>query len=127
MKINRQRVYDKYDGHCAYCGTEITLKQMQVDHIQAKWNTWSDAEINRRPGFVRGSDEESNLNPSCARCNKWKATFSVEQFRKEIELQRQRLRRDSSAYRMSLDYNLITERDNSVIFYFETIYTYTSQ
>lgn len=112
MKINRQRVYDKYDGHCAYCGTEITLKQMQVDHIQAKWNTWSDAEINRRPGFVRGSDEESNLNPSCARCNKWKATFSVEQFRKEIELQRQRLRRDSSAYRMSLDYNLITERDN---------------
>ena len=29
----RQRVYDKYDGHCAYCGREIKMSEMQVDHI----------------------------------------------------------------------------------------------
>lgn len=26
----RQLVYDKYGGHCAYCGREIAYKDMQV-------------------------------------------------------------------------------------------------
>ena len=30
--INRKEVLEKYNGHCAYCGKEITLKEMQVDH-----------------------------------------------------------------------------------------------
>jgi 5-methylcytosine-specific restriction endonuclease McrA len=34
MKINREEVYNKCSGHCAYCGKEITIKQMQVDHIK---------------------------------------------------------------------------------------------
>ena len=33
-KINRQEVYDKCGGHCGYCGKDITIKQMQVDHIR---------------------------------------------------------------------------------------------
>ena len=32
-KREREEVLKKYDGHCAYCGAEITLKQMQVDHL----------------------------------------------------------------------------------------------
>lgn len=32
MKIHRQSVLDKYNGHCAYCGYQLTLKTMQVDH-----------------------------------------------------------------------------------------------
>lgn len=32
-KQERQRIYAKTDGHCAYCGREITLQQMQVDHV----------------------------------------------------------------------------------------------
>lgn len=24
----RQEIYDKYNGHCAYCGCEIELKDM---------------------------------------------------------------------------------------------------
>lgn len=31
----RELVYAKYNGHCAYCGSEITLKDMQVDHIKS--------------------------------------------------------------------------------------------
>ena len=33
-KIDREEVYNKCDGHCAYCGNEITIKQMQIDHIE---------------------------------------------------------------------------------------------
>ena len=29
----RMKVWQKYNGHCAYCGCEIMLEEMQVDHI----------------------------------------------------------------------------------------------
>ena len=29
----REAVYYKYDGHCAYCGKELTPKEFQVDHL----------------------------------------------------------------------------------------------
>ena len=38
-KDKRITVYDKYDGHCAYCGREIGLQDMQIDHIKPK-RTW---------------------------------------------------------------------------------------
>ena len=27
MKIDRQKVYDKYNGHCAYLGKDISIKE----------------------------------------------------------------------------------------------------
>ena len=35
-KKTRELVYKKYDGHCAYCGKEIEIKDMQVDHMYPK-------------------------------------------------------------------------------------------
>lgn len=32
-KMNRQKVYEMYNGHCAYCGGAIAYKDMQVDHL----------------------------------------------------------------------------------------------
>lgn len=29
----RQQVYEKYGGHCAYCGKALEYKDMQVDHM----------------------------------------------------------------------------------------------
>lgn len=109
----RQRVWLKYNNHCAYCGKELEYKQMQVDHIQAFWHN-DDA---NRPN--KGSHEEQNFNPSCARCNRWKSTFSIEQFRHEIQQQLIRLKRDSSNYRMALDYGMIKEDNKPIVFYFE--------
>ena len=36
-KKTREIVYNKYNGHCAYCGCEIEMKDMQVDHIVPKY------------------------------------------------------------------------------------------
>lgn len=117
-KINRQEVYDKCDGHCAYCGKEITFKQMQVDHIKPLYR--NDNVITLESwGVERGTDDMDNLLPSCARCNRWKSTFSLEMFRKEIELQIERLNNYNNNYRMAKDYGLISENNNKVIFYFE--------
>ena len=34
--VNRQTVLDKTGGHCAYCGIELALKDMQIDHVEAR-------------------------------------------------------------------------------------------
>jgi 5-methylcytosine-specific restriction endonuclease McrA len=119
-KINRQQVYDKCGGHCAYCGKDITMKQLQVDHIQAHWHTVSEEEA-KRHGLTKGSHEIDNLLPSCARCNRWKATWSIEQFRQEIAKQLARLNLYSNNYRMAKDYGLLTENYIPVQFYFEKL------
>lgn len=120
-KVNREVVYNKYGGRCAYCGCTLTDK-WQVDHIEPVYRTWKDEDqFKRLIKKDRGTDDISNLNPSCPRCNKWKSTFSLEQFREEIGKQVERLKRDSSAFRMALDYNLVRENKNKVVFYFETL------
>lgn len=102
----REQVYQKYGGRCAYCGKEITLKQMQVDHIH--------------PQYLGGNDDYDNLNPSCRVCNNWKLTHSVEQFRYEIEMQIDRLRLRSANFRMAERYGLVEITRKPVIFWFES-------
>jgi 5-methylcytosine-specific restriction endonuclease McrA len=120
MKINRQEVYNKCSGHCAYCGKEITIKEMQVDHIHPHWHTLNEQEASRS-GLTKGSHDIDNLNPSCARCNKWKSTYSLETFREVIQKSISRLERDTPNFRLAKDYGLLEVTENKVIFYFEKI------
>lgn len=83
-KALRERIYNKYNGHCAYCGTPLLFKEMQVDHLQPKWHNLSDEEC-RKMGLIRGTDEESNLMPSCRACNYYKHTLSIEGFRTRLQ------------------------------------------
>lgn len=117
-KPTRERVWKKYDCRCAYCGNPLLLKKCQVDHIDPHWHTLTEEEA-LRVKITKGAHEESNFNPSCKRCNRWKSTFSVEHFRREISLQCERLKRDSSAYRMALDFHMIEESIEPVKFWFE--------
>lgn len=114
----RIQVYKKYDGHCAYCGCELNGK-FQVDHIEPIYRGWNYTLIDKYN--KKRIEDISNYNPSCARCNKWKSTWSIEEFRHEISMQIERLKRDSSSFRLSLDYSLIQETKKQVKFYFETI------
>lgn len=100
----REQVYTKYDGRCAYCGREIKLGEMQIDHIH--------------PRYLDGTDDFDNLNPSCRMCNFRKATLTVEKFREEVRLQAERMFRTFPA-KMSLAYGLIDRIDKPIVFYFE--------
>lgn len=77
----RQSVYLMYNGHCAYCGTEIAYKDMQVDHAT--------------PLRIGGADDISNYMPACRSCNHYKATLDVERFRKYLSEMHKRLMRVS--------------------------------
>ncbi len=117
-KSVRELVWVKYDKHCAYCGKEIEYKQMQVDHIEAHWHSYTEEQCVKY-GLKKGSNEIENLNPACVRCNKWKDTMSIETFRNEIQQQLIRLKRDSSNYRIALDFGMIKENNEPIVFYFE--------
>lgn len=119
-KETRAKVHSKCNGHCGYCGVEITVKQMQVDHINPILRGYSEIQASQI-NTAKGLDTMANYMPSCARCNKWKASHSLEQFRAEIGLQIERLNKYNSNYRLAKDYGLITEIPQTILFYFEKL------
>jgi 5-methylcytosine-specific restriction endonuclease McrA len=118
MKINREQILLKYDSHCAYCGKEITLKEMQIDHIEPHWHTLTEKQANKSK-IKKGTHNIDNLNPSCTRCNKWKSTYSIEQFREVVQTSLVRLERDTPNFRLARDYGLLSINKKNIVFYFE--------
>ena len=101
----REQVYRKCNGHCAYCGCKLEYKNMQVDHVISVYGN-------------DGSNDVENLMPSCRMCNFYKSTFTLEEFRKNLETLHERLRKPF-IYRLAMKYGLIAEIKKEVIFYFE--------
>ena len=112
----RQQVLDKYYGHCAYCGCQLTMKTLQVDHIKPILRGWEFADEQR------GEDDIDNYFPSCAPCNRRKGTESVEGFRHELEMCHQRMMNTNANYRQLVRYGQIKLiNDGKVEFYFEKV------
>ncbi len=116
----RHKVYNKYNGHCSYCGCEITYKQMQVDHIMAVYRNYPDSELERQ-NITRGRDIIENYNPACKSCNSSKGTLCIEKFRKQLMKRLDNQRRDSSQFRILERYGIIKQSKQNVQFYFEHI------
>lgn len=112
----RERVYAKYNGHCAYCGKVIAYKDMQVDHLIPQ----TLAEY----GEVYWDEvaTESNYMPSCRRCNHYKRANSLEVFRQMIQEIPRKLRRDSYIFKVGEDFGNVTAHyDMPIKFYFEKV------
>ncbi len=106
--IDRKKVYDKYDGHCAYCGCELDFKDMQVDHARPKMHYNAETRTyfhvrNYIDGIMSVKIEQikeflidgiDNLMPSCRKCNHYKRSADIEEFRLQIESLIYRLRKD---------------------------------
>ena len=103
-KNMRREVYEMYGGHCAYCGREIDIKEMQVDHVQSV--------------YLGGEDERSNYRPACRSCNFYKSTMSVDGLREQLGLIAGRLEK-LFIFRLALAYGLIQLTGRPVKFYFE--------
>ena len=111
----RQQVFEKTDGRCAYCGVELPDKGWHLDHIKPVYRGHDGI----HPKY-RGEDTVENALPACARCNRWKGVWSVDEFRAEIGAQVARLRRDSAAFRLAEDYGQVACVMARVVFYFES-------
>ncbi len=102
----RLAVFEKFPGRCAYCGCEINIQSMQVDHVH--------------PKVAGGTDEMRNLLPSCRPCNNYKLFFGLEEFRTMIANQIALLRRNATNFRHAERYGLVQVTvPDKITFYFE--------
>jgi 5-methylcytosine-specific restriction endonuclease McrA len=118
MKASREKVHQKYCGKCGYCGEEIAIKEMQIDHIEPIYRNHSNSELSAM-NVIRGTNDFENLMPSCKSCNNYKKTLTVEKFRIEMQKQVQRCNNYSTNYRFAKKFGLIEETNLAVIFFFE--------
>lgn len=111
----REEVYKMFNGHCAYCGKKIKIKDMQVDHIVSHFRH-------------NGTDELENYFPSCKDCNGLKSDYLLEEFRETLIpkcLDKVRIgntinrSRDCRSLRIVVAYGLDRDPKKKIEFYFE--------
>lgn len=122
-KISKKRrvlIFNKYRKRCSYCGIKIKYEEMHIDHIKPLYRGWSKSELDNLK-IVKGTGKLENLNPSCASCNISKSTLTIDKWRNEIRLKIDRLRRDSTNFRLLERFGLIKEVNHNVVFHFEKI------
>lgn len=124
-KIDREKIYKKTHWRCWYCWEKIDFKQMQVDHIIPQRN-YKQHIIHKDfwvPYFLQhlwdnDLNHYDNLLATCRSCNHYKTSMFLEDFRKELWLQIERLNKNSN-YKLACRYWLIKETNKPIEFYFE--------
>lgn len=122
-KKDRQFIWGKSDGHCWYCGCKLQVKGWHVDHVDPVFreSSYSQGYGFRQNGAMSKPENDNidNLVPSCAPCNLFKATFTVEEFRREILMQVERARKTSVNFRTAERFELLEVMPLVVTFWFE--------
>lgn len=112
-KDDRKDIFLKYGGRCAYCGRHLDINNWHVDHLEP---------LRRGDGDkYKHRDVMSNMMPSCPSCNHYKSTWTIEEYRREIQLMPSRINVKNPTYKMAKKYGLIMEVVGKVTFYFEDI------
>lgn len=119
----REKVFNKYGGKCAYCSNGIEYKDMQVDHLTPRNRAhYYDSEPLKKIYGIVGDSVDSfvNLAPSCRRCNHYKRSHTLEEFRTLITSLCKKI---SKLYigKVANDYGLIIFKLFDGKFYFEKI------
>ena len=114
-KSVRERVYNKFEGRCAYCGKPIEYKQMQVDHYYPQCK----AKFYARRCKI-DVHAEDNLMPTCRRCNHYKRAATPKQFKELMKTLHERL---EAIYilKVAVDFGMATIQPFDGLFYFEKL------
>ena len=110
----REIVYAKYDGHCAYCGCELEMRQMQVDHIKSVYvstaqNGWNATQ----------DDSIENLMPSCRQCNFYKGVGNIEYLRRMLKDTLYHTCVDNFQAKLAMKYGILTLKPWDGLFFFQ--------
>lgn len=124
-KEEREFVYNKFGGRCAYCGVELQ-KGWHIDELLPvvrgmKWNKDKTKYVHDGTYGYPERLHIDNQMPSCPSCNINKHSMSLEDFRSLIKGFIVSLNRDSTQYKVAKRYGLLVEIDVNVEFYFERI------
>jgi len=115
-KSDREKLFNKYGGRCAYCGSVLS-KGWHADHIvPVVRGYYKDIHESKKHLDVIG-----NMNPSCASCNNYKHSYTLEEFRHNLQNGIVMLEKNNPQYRFAKRYGLIQETGIKVKFYFERL------
>lgn len=138
MKIDRQKVYDKFGGKCAYSGKPLDDK-WQIDHAISKCQfryvimrqCISRSEFDER---LKEVDNFENLLPAIRRVNHYKRSLNIDGFReylKSLHLRLAKLPKTTKleSTRKRIEYlndiasifDIAIDRPFNGVFYFETV------
>ena len=117
----RMAVYNKYHGHCAYCGKEIDFSEMQVDHVTGYGAAFYGTNTEKVQQMISdGSiNDIDNLLPSCRKCNYYKGPWDIEGLRQRIKEELEHTCRQSFATQLAIQYGMIEYYPWDGKFYFE--------
>ena len=129
-KKQRGEVFAKSDGRCWYCGCELPEKGWHADHVEpviretipvrdTSNSPYSHKLVQTGDCYKPERDTIENIVPACAPCNLFKATFTVDEFRRELEAQIERARRSSVNFRTAERFGLLEVTKAPVVFWFE--------
>lgn len=122
-KADRQKIFDKYGGRCAFCGSPLI----------SGWHIWDvkpiQSVVTETGTIEKVNTEQENLMPACKECGSLRVKNSsgkmdINQFRREIKDMWLFCRNEamySSSVRRAIKFGLIQETQKPVIFYFETL------
>lgn len=121
-KKDREQIFQKYGGRCAYCGCELT-KGWHISKMLSEAPA-----VNETGEIITPNDTMDNKLPSCAKCNMSRTRdnsgvrfASIEDFRNELQRDFEFLK-DFPYYQRMLRFGIIKEvKSSRVEFYFETI------
>ena len=118
-KKERQAVYEKCNGHCAYCGCELDIKDMQIDHIvSVGWSSYGGKESQRL--IEEGKmNEIDNLLPACRQCNFYKGMNDLDGFRYMLKNVLWNTCTNNFQQKLAMKYGMITKHEWDGRFYFE--------
>lgn len=116
LQKNREMVYAKYDGHCAYCGCKLELEETEVSYIKAYRMYSHDC----RDQVLFRLNDFDNLMPSCKMCNFYKGDRDVEYLRNYLQGKTVERMQRPSEYKLALKYGLIEEHIHPIRFFYET-------
>ncbi len=122
-KKERDIIYNKFNGHCAYCGCELQ-KGWHVDELlpvrrNMKWNADKTRYIHDGTYEHPERLNIDNQMPSCPSCNINKHSMSLESFRNLIAGFMKHLNEINTQYKIAKRYGLVKETQIKVTFYFE--------
>ena len=126
-KKDREIIFNKYGGKCAYCGDDLK-KGWHVDELlpvrrnyfydSVKKKTVLDKE---NPYYHPERMNIDNQMPSCPSCNINKHSGTIEEFRNLIQGFKKHLNEINTQYKISKRYGLVVEVEKPVVFYFEEV------
>ena len=122
-KEERDLIYNKFDGRCAYCGCKLQ-KGWHIDELlpvrrNMKWNKDKTKFVHDGTYVHPERLHYKNQMPSCPSCNINKHSMELEDFRKLISGFMKHLNEISTQYKIAKRYGLVQETLKPIVFYFE--------